>query len=187
MDRGGLTLFPTLELGFQIPQNPPMESLESHDVLKEAIEKKGPKEIAAEMGLSLSLIYKWGQPNTDLGSGSRNPLDRVAQLMELTGELLIIQWLCREAGGHFVRNPPSRCEEGFEVLPATNEIVNQFAGLLAEVTQAAIDNSISPDESARIRKIWDELKMYTEGFVRCCEEGDFEHIPLSDTDEQKRK
>lgn len=164
-----------------------MDTLASHDILREAIERTGPKEIAAGMGLSLSLIYKWGQPSTELGSGSRNPLDRVVQLMELTKELLIIQWLCRQAGGHFVRNPPSTCKEGFEVLPATNEIVNQFAGLLGEITQAAIDNAISPEESARIRRIWDELKMYTEGFVRCCEEGDFENIPLSEEDARKRK
>jgi hypothetical protein len=151
---------------------------ESHEVLKEAFEKTSPKEIAAELAVSLSLVYKWAQPNTDLGSGSRNPLDRVATLMRLTRDPYIIQWLCQQAGGYFVRNPESSCKEGFEVVPATNEIVQQFADLLSVITRASLDNTITPDESAEIRKCWDELKAYTEGFVTCCEEGDFENIDL---------
>lgn len=164
-----------------------MQSLDSHDVMKKAFEKAGPKEVAAELGLSLSLIYKWAQPNTELGSGSRNPLDRVKKLMELTQEILIIQWLCQQAGGFFVRNPKSYCQDGFEVLPATNEIVQQFADLLSEITEAAIDNSITDAEARDIRHTWDELKMFTEGFVRCCEEGDFASIRVSPEDRKKRK
>ena len=68
--------------------------MESHDVIREAFKKSGPKEVASEMGLSLSLVYKWAQPNTELGSGSRNPLDRVNQLRELTQDTQLVQWLC---------------------------------------------------------------------------------------------
>ncbi len=151
--------------------------MESHEVIREAFKKCGPKEISAEMGLSLSLVYKWAQPNTELGSGSRNPLDRVNQLRELTKDGGLIQWLCQQAGGYFVRNPTSYCEQGFEVVPATNEIVQQFADLLSTISQAAVDNSITDEESEEIRQVWEQLKGFTEGFVRCCEEGDFERIP----------
>ena len=152
--------------------------MESHEVLREAFESPttSPKEIAAEMGVSLSLVYKWSQPNSDSGSGSKNPLDRVDQLVKLTCHPEIVEWLCQEAGGYFVRNPQSSCEQGYEVVPATHTIVQQFAGLLSVVAKAAEDNSITPDESADIRKVWDKLKAYCEGFVRCCEEGDFEQI-----------
>jgi len=152
--------------------------MESHEILKEAFESPttSPKEIAAEMGVSLSLIYKWSQPNSDSGSGSKNPLDRVDQLVELTKHPAIVEWLCQQSGGYYVRNPTSTCEEGYEVVPATHTIVQQFAGLLGVVAQAAQDNSITPDESADIRVVWDKLKAYCEGFVRCCEEGDFEEI-----------
>ena len=54
--------------------------------------------------------------------------------------------------------------------------MQQFAGLLDVVSRAAEDNTITPDESAEIRMVWDRLKAYCEGFVRCCEEGDFEQI-----------
>jgi len=152
--------------------------MESHEVLKLAFEnpQTGPKQIASEMGVSLSLVYKWAQPNTETGSGSRNPLDRVAQLLELTQEPAIAEWLCRTSGGYYVRNPKSSCEKGYEVMPATHEIMQKFAGLLSAISQAALDDTITLDESAEIRRVWDQLKAYCEGFVRCCEEGDFEQV-----------
>lgn len=151
--------------------------MKSHEVIREALKKTGPKEVASELGVSLSLVYKWAQPNTEMGSGSRNPLDRVAKLIELTGDKRIAQWICGQAGGYFLRNPVSHCQQGYEVMPATNAIVQQFADLLTAITQAAIDHSITDEESASIRAVWDELKSFTEGFVRCCEEGDFNNFP----------
>ena len=154
--------------------------MESHEVLKEAFESPNtsPKEISSEMGVSLSLVYKWAQPNNESGSGSKNPLDRVQQLVELTKHAGIVEWLCKSAGGYFVRNPRAETDKDYDVVPATHEIVSQFAGLLSVVSQAALDNSITPDESAEIRVVWDRLKAYCEGFVRCCEEGDFEQIQI---------
>ena len=156
--------------------------MESHEVIKEAFENKdgaGPKEIASEMGLSLSLVYKWAQPNTELGSGSRNPLDRVKRLMELTKEPKIIQWLCQQADGYYVDNPRTDdSAKAEEMVLVTNELVHQFAELLNEITQAALDNTITPDESDRIRHAWDELKRFTERFVKCCEEGDFRDMSI---------
>ncbi len=150
--------------------------MESHEVIKEAFEKTSPKLIASEMGLSLSMVYKWAQPSTETGSGSRNPLDRVARLLELTSDTHLIEWLCHRSGGYFVKNPASTCEKGYEVVPSTHEIVQQFATLLSVISRAAIDNEINDDESEEIRECWDELKAFTEGFVRCCEEGDFHQI-----------
>jgi len=170
--------------------------MESHEVLRKAFEEHdaSPKEIAAALGVSLSLVYKWAQPsgaqpsgsqpsgspsertNGERGSGSRNPLDRVEALVALTGDPDILEWLCQRAGGYFVRNPRSSCDDGYEVVPATHHIVQRFAGLLDVVSRAAQDNSITADESEEIRRVWDRLKAYCEGFVRCCEEGDFEQI-----------
>ena len=52
--------------------------------------------------------------------------------------------------------------------------MGQFSGLLTRISQAALDNSITSDEAEEIRQCWDKLKSFAEGFVRCCEEGDFE-------------
>jgi transcriptional regulator with XRE-family HTH domain len=150
--------------------------MESHEILKKSFEKASPKAIAAELGVSLSLVYKWAQEQSESGSGSRNPLDRLLEIVRITGDIRIVEWLCHRSGGYFVRNPDSSCEEGFEVLPATSEIVDQFSQLLHRISQAAADSSITPDEAEEIRLQWDKLKCYAEGFVRCCEEGDFEAI-----------
>lgn len=150
--------------------------MESHEVVRQALDKGNPKEVAAVLGISLSLVYKWAQPDEGGGSGTANPLDRILQLYELTGDDHVLQWLCMKGGGVFVKNPPSHCRKGYEVMPATQEIVQQFANLLASISHAALDNSITAEEAASIRHVWDELKRFTESFVRCCEEGDFVHL-----------
>ena len=147
--------------------------MESHDILKKAFKNCSPKEIAGELGVSLSLVYKWAQEQSESGSGSRNPLDRLLEIVRLTEEEQIIEWLCERCNGYFVRNPSTSSQQNFEVLPATNEIVSQFSNLLSRISQAAFDNSISLDEAREIREHWDRLKGIGEGFVRCCEEGDF--------------
>jgi hypothetical protein len=156
-------------------------SVESHEVLRDALEKVSPKEVAAEMGLSLSMVYKWAQPQTEQGSGSLNPLDRCAELMRLTKDPAIVQWLCQQAGGFFVHNPQPapRGAKGGTVMPAMNKIVQQFADLLEAITKAANDHVISAPEARRIRLEWDQLKTSTEGFVHACEQGDFDHLPQS--------
>lgn len=157
---------------------PSLLQMESYEIFKGAFKNCSPKEIASELGVSLSLVYKWAQEQSESGSGSRNPLDRLLEIIRLTQEERIIEWLCERCNGYFVRNPPSSCEQGFEVLPATNEIVSQFSSLLSRISQAALDSSITLDEAQEIREQWDRLKCFGEGFVRCCEEGDFTKMEI---------
>lgn len=154
--------------------------MESHEVLRNAFAKTSPKAVASDLGISLSLVYKWAEKQSEDGSGSRNPLDRLLKIIELSEDLRIVEWICQQTGGYFVRNPQSSCQKGFQVLPATNEIVGQFSVLLQQIATAALDHSISKKEAKEIRECWDKLKSYAEGFVRCCEEGDYDqmmHIP----------
>ena len=148
--------------------------MESHKALKEAFESSSPKVIAAELGVSLSLVYKWSQQQSETGSGSRNPLDRVVELYKITNCKRILEYICEECDGYFVPNPAHQNKQDYKVLPATNEIVVQFSNLLARISSAALDNSIDNSEAEEIRQSWDKLKGYTEGFVRSCEDGDFE-------------
>jgi hypothetical protein len=150
--------------------------MESHEVLRNAFAKTSPKAVASDLGISLSLVYKWAEKQSEDGSGSRNPLDRLIKIIELSEDLRIVEWLCQQTGGYFVRNPKSSCQKGFQVLPATNEIVGQFSVLLQQISTAALDHSISKKEAKEIRECWDKLKSYAEGFVRCCEEGDYDQM-----------
>ena len=70
--------------------------MESHNLLREVFKETSPKQIAEDMGLSLSLIYKWSQAPGEDSSGTTNPLDRMASLIESTEDLRLIQWLCRK-------------------------------------------------------------------------------------------
>lgn len=147
--------------------------MESHEIIRQALEKISPKEVAAKLGISLSLVYKWSQSDEETGSGAANPLDRVRELYEMTHDDQLVQWLCQKAEGFFVKNPPVGRSHGREVMPATQQIVQQFADLLAAISTAAADNSITAKESEKIRHEWDELKRSTERFVKWCEQGDF--------------
>lgn len=149
--------------------------MQSHELLKEVLKKTGAKQIAADMALSLSLIYKWTEmPEDESGHGANNPLDRIEQLLRITGDRRIAQWVCERAGGFFITNPEAGQQpHPHALIPATNSIVQEFADMLQVIASAAVDQKISPDEAKSIRARWEELKTVTEGFVRSAEEGKF--------------
>jgi hypothetical protein len=147
--------------------------MRSHELLHEVLAQSNAKEIAAQTGLSLSMIYKWAEAPEEPGSGAPNPLDRVAALVRCTGDSRIIQWVCEQGGGFFVKNPKATWTHPLYLVPATNTIVQEFADLLSVIASAATDNQITRSEAETIRRRWEELKSVTEGFVRGCEEGDF--------------
>ena len=148
--------------------------MQSHELLREVFQQCSPKQVAAELGLSLSMIYKWAEPGDPAaGSGSTNPLDRIDALIQCTNDTRIAQWLCQRAGGSFIRNPKTTHSHPSYLIPATNEIVQEFADLLAVVAAAAADNQITQKESQQIRARWEDLKSVTETFVACCEQGNF--------------
>ena len=151
--------------------------MQSHEVLREVLKSTSAKQIAADLNLSLSLIYKWAEtPDPDALSQSFNPLDRVDQLFHSTKDLRLIHWLCERSGGFFIRNPETVPGNPNHLMPATNEIVQEFADLLAVVSSSASDLSVNADEAKKIRARWEQLKTVTETFVRCCEEGNFEGL-----------
>lgn len=153
--------------------------MQSHELLKEVLKKTSAKQIAADMGLSLSLIYKWAEPPLEeTGSGANNPLDRIDQLLRTTQDTRIAQWVCERAGGFFIPNPKDR-PHPFQLIPYTNNIVQEFADMLGVIAVAAADNHITKDEAKAIRRRWEDLKSATEGFVRNCEGGNFAAIQPS--------
>ena len=150
--------------------------MQSHEVLKDVLKKTSAKQISADMGLSLSLIYKWAEPPQDeTGSGANNPLDRIEQLLRITNDPRIAQWVCEQAGGFYIPNPKAR-PHSQQLIPFTNSIVQEFADMLGAIAVAASDNVISKEEAKAIRRRWEELKSVTEGFVASSEEGNFTSI-----------
>jgi len=148
--------------------------MQSHELLREIFQKCSAKQVAGDLGLSLSMIYKWAEPpDPTSGSGTVNPLDRIEALQRCTNDPRLVQWICQRAGGFFIKNPKSHNPHPEFLIPATNEIIQEFADLLAVVANAVADNQITKEESEDIRARWEELKSVTEEFVRCCEAGNF--------------
>jgi hypothetical protein len=162
----------------KIPAPAHRHAMESHELLREIFAKKTPKEVSADLELSTSMIYKWAQPPGDAGTGIDNPLDRIEALYQSTGDQRLVQWICQRAGGFFILNPKNAPHPHF-LIPATNQIVQEFADLLAVIAAAAADNQITSAESKQIRARWEELKTVTEGFVACCEEGNFGPLKMA--------
>jgi hypothetical protein len=154
-------------------------AMQSHEVLREVFEGCSPKQIAADLDLSLSLVYKWAEPPAPEGPPTGNPLERVAALYRCSRDERILQWLCQQAGGFFIHNPKTHLAHPDYLIPATNQIVQEFADLLAVIATAAADNQITAKEAKTIRARWEELKAVTETFVACCEHGNF--TPLKET------
>ncbi len=145
-----------------------MPSKPSHEIMKTAIDRAGVKAVSAKLGLSQASVYKWcAAPE---GSGTPSPLDRLAELIEVTGDPGLVEWLCEGAGGIFVPNPSTkRPADPLKVLAQTQKLVREFSDLLDVIAQSMADGKVDPAEARRIREEWEQLKRHAEGFVRACE------------------
>src|SRR5438094_5879328 len=123
------------------------------------------------MGRSLSMMYKWAAPDNGAGRGAANTLDRIEALVRCTDDTRIVHWICERAGGFFIKNPKATWPHPIHLMPATNQIVQEFADLLAVIATAATDNHITKQEAKTIRARWEECKQGTEVFGQCCAEG----------------
>ena len=152
--------------------------MESHEVLKKAFGKSSAKKIATELGLSQSLVYKWSQNKADPESwqqgGAVNPLDRIKQIYELTGDSDLINWICNCADGFFVQNPMNKKLDDARILRNIQKLIKEFSEALDVIsTSYDDDKQINPKEAKSIRKEWEELKSAGEAFVRACEGGKY--------------
>lgn len=150
--------------------------MRSHEVLRKATDGIGVKALASALKLSPALVYKWCQefdPADPDEGGARNPLDRVAEIVRLTGDVDVVRWICHQAGGFFVTNPPERSERvGTELIVNTQRLVKEFSQLLMTVTKSiADDGEIEAHEAERIRDQWEQFKSVVETFTVACERG----------------
>lgn len=155
--------------------------MKSHEVLKQVIETVGAKQVASDLKVSSSLVYKWcSEPVDDEGerdpSGARNPLDRVIQMCESTGDPRPVEWLCQQVGGYFVESPDVDLSEiPSECIRHTQALLARFSSLLQVISDSiANEGRIDEDESKQIRREWNQLQSQGEAFVRACEGGHFD-------------
>lgn len=150
--------------------------MRSYEVLKQATDEVGVKALAAELKLSTALVYKWCQPsepNDPDTSGARNPLDRIAEIIRFTKDTRVASWICHQADGFFVHNPPEPSSNlPTELLNNTQRLVKEFSQFLITVTRSIEDDGmIEPVEAGRIRDRWELFKTTVESFAVACEHG----------------
>ncbi|MEE3331433.1 MAG: phage regulatory CII family protein [Myxococcota bacterium] len=151
-----------------------------HSVLKNVVEAVGAKQVAYDLKISSSLVYKWcAEPPAELGddgSGARNPLDRLMELHASTNDSRPIEWLCSQIGGYYV----PRSELGDEsidnaYIQHTQTLLAQFSDLLQALSESiSHEGRIDEAESTRIRREWQLLQGRGEAFVHACEIGRFD-------------
>lgn len=148
--------------------------MNSHEVLKDSVDRIGVKAVAAAMKLSPAMVYKWCEScESPDDPGAQNPLDRVARLYEITKDVGPVEWLCRKTDGFRVDNPKKAGGKKRVMLESTQTIVQEFSHLLQAVSESyADDNKVDAGEAKRIRKEWEALKVVAETFVISCEHGE---------------
>ena len=154
----------------------------SRRVLKRAIDKAGVKALAKALKLSPALLYRWceahpNDPDSE-ASGAVNPLDRIRAIFDATQDMTLINWICKTAGGFFVKDPVSRpTVRNQEMFQQTQIVIKEFSNTLNAISQAYSDDNISLHEAERIRTEWERLKRAGETLVRECETGFFNRVP----------
>ncbi|MGE0431675.1 MAG: hypothetical protein AB7K09_17965 [Planctomycetota bacterium] len=163
------------------------EKSQSWEVLKASVERVGAKAVAAHLKVSQALVYKWCEKPRDddnedgeVGSGARNPLDRVLGVVEATEDNALVRWMCEQAGGFFTPNPDHIGDvaiSSIDFLDKTQAMIQQFSDLLRVLTESKNnDGRIDTDESKKIRGSWEELKGQVESLVVACERGLFDQF-----------
>jgi hypothetical protein len=157
-----------------------IDLMKSHEVLKQVIEAVGTKQVASDLRVSSSLVYKWcAEPIIDGErdpSGARNPLDRIVQMCDSTGDRRAVEWLCSEVGGYFVESPEVDLSKvPGECIRHTQSLLSGFSTLLQVISESiANEGRIDEAESRQIRHQWHQLQSQGEAFVRACESGLFD-------------
>lgn len=158
--------------------------MESYEVIKQAVDRVGAKQVAAALNVSTSLVYKWcekpPEDEDEYASGARNPLDRILALLECTGDHELPSWICQQGDGFFVPNPPAVGDGAIvsEFVSHTQRMIQDFSELLGVMSDSiAHEDRIDGQEAQLIRREWQRLKQYGERFVCACERGLFDKAP----------
>lgn len=162
---------------------------DTHAMLKQAVDRAGPKRVARSLDVSLSLVYKWTQPprskKNPTASGARNPLDKLVTIFALSEDLELIQFLCRIARGYYTANPSGAGRRQASFVTATVTALNDFADLMQLAEKSLSDDGrIDETEAIKLRKYWDKLKGRLEHFIVDCEEGHFDLTDDHATEEE---
>jgi hypothetical protein len=149
--------------------------MDSHDIVKQILKEIPAKQIAAELGVSLSLVYKWAEPPL-VGSGTSNPLDRTELLTRISGGNAPLEWLCERMNGTFMPGTPPTIPD-LHVYRSRPELMRELGCLLTALAEIATEGDISQPKVSLLRKRWEHVKKVTEIFIQAAERGRLKTVP----------
>jgi hypothetical protein len=80
---------------------PNMDS--SHELMRLVCKQIGVKPVASALGVTRGTVDRWCRPLPPHGTGARSPADVIVRLLQITGDVRLLEWLCKQAGGRFVQ------------------------------------------------------------------------------------
>jgi hypothetical protein len=128
------------------------------EIVKELIEQnpngKSPKQIAAFLGVSIALVYKWAQDPE--ASGSPISLGHAMRLSLYTGDHRLINYFAEELGGVFIPLNPKKTNIK-DCTKALLKLIKEFGELASDSSAALSDGKLTGREKLRIHKGAHEL------------------------------
>jgi hypothetical protein len=152
--------------------------MESHAIVKELLKKVSAKHVAQELGVSLSLVYKWAEAPI-VGSGTSNPLDRIEVLTRLANDMSMLEWLCSRFGGSFSRHSVEEDVTAEEFFSKVGHLLPELGHVLGGLF--ASTGAIEKVPAAKLRDMrlrWDKTKNTIESLLRAAERGYFSQPPF---------
>lgn len=157
---------------------------ESHAVIQEALLHAGKlgalkkktqqvvhQEVAHSLNISGAMLYKWREAPPK-GETISNPLERVAILINATGDEKIADWIAHKSGGHFI--PDELHADAPQLVQASHSLIKDFSLLITELIKSCEDQQVCADESVALREKWNLIRKRAESFVRACEKGTYD-------------
>ena len=140
--------------------------MNSKEALKKSCEDRGVKEIAESLKISPTAIYN------QINDPKKNDiLNKFVDFANACENNIPVEWVAEQLNGVFVRNPNVVAKHDSMTPPYIPAALKEFSDVIREISNAMLDEKITPEEAAKIRKEWDELKIILERFVLACEFG----------------
>ena len=140
--------------------------MNSKEALKKSCEDRGVKEIAESLKISPTAIYN------QINNPEKNDiLNKFVDFANACDNDIAVEWVAEQLNGIFVRNPNVVAKHDSMTPPYVPAALKEFSDVIREISNAMVDEKITPEEAAKIRKEWDELKIVLERFVLACEFG----------------
>jgi hypothetical protein len=113
---------------------------------------------AAHIGMTLSAL----ENRVYEKKGQQLSLRDTLALQYLAGNTMVVDWVCEQSGGTFVKLPDGDDLGNQELLTKFNELHGEIGRLSMEFNDATKDNVISSAEAERLRSVGAEISKTTQ-------------------------